>query len=331
VVSGRALISAIHGFCVALCVFVFATFAGDGAASEYPTKPIRIVVASSAGGGGDTLARIIAQALSPALGQQVVIDNRPGAGGNIGAGIVAKASPDGYTLLFVFPGHTTNPSLYAKLPFDTLRDFAGVTMLATNESVLVVHPSLPVKTVKELIELAKKNPGKHTIGALPSSSQHLGSELFKLQAGIDMIFVPYKGNAAALADLLGGQIDVMFNTLAVSMPLVQSGKLRALAVAGARRSKLAPDLPTVSEAALPGFAFNGWYGIVAPAKTPRHIIDRLNEALVRIVHSPQISERLIAMGNEPLTTSPEEFDRFIREEIPKWAKVIKQANISVAP
>jgi tripartite-type tricarboxylate transporter receptor subunit TctC len=204
-------------------------------------------------------------------------------------------------------------------------------MLATNESVLVVHPSVPATSVKELIAIAKQNPGKYSIAALPSSSQHLGSELFKLQAGINLLFVPYKGNAAALTDLLGGQVQVMFNTLAISLPHIKSGKLRALAVAGARRSKLAPDLPTVSEAALPGFSFNGWYGIVAPAKTPRPIVAQLNHALVKIVRSPDVVERMAGMGNEPVGSTPEEFDRLIREEIPKWAKVIRQAGITLTP
>ncbi|MGZ8211994.1 MAG: tripartite tricarboxylate transporter substrate-binding protein, partial [Burkholderiales bacterium] len=187
----------------ALVWIALALLQGAAAQTAYPVKPIRIIVGSSAGGGGDTMARLMSQAMATALGQQVVVDNRPGAGGNIGADIVAKAAPDGYTLLFTFPGHVTNPSLYPKLPFDTVRDFAGITMLATNESVLVTHPSFPARTVKELIAVAKKNPGKYTIAALPSSSQHLGSELLKLRAGIDLLFVPYKGNAAALADLLG--------------------------------------------------------------------------------------------------------------------------------
>ena len=298
---------------------------------RYPAKPIRIIVGSSAGGGGDTMARLVAQPMTTALGQQVVIDNRPGAGGNIGADIVAKAPGDGYTLLFVFSGHVVNPSLYSKLPFDTVGDFAPVTMLSRNESMLVVNPSLPVKNVKELIALAKQNPGKYSIGALPSSSQHLASELLKLQAGIDLLFVPYKGNGPALADLLGGQIQIMFNTIAITMPHVQSGKLRALAVAGARRSRLAPDLPTVSEAGLPGFASSGWYGIVAPAATPRPIVNRLSETLRAVVKSPEIVERMAASGNEPVGGTPEEFDRFIREEIPKWAKVIRQAKITAGP
>jgi tripartite-type tricarboxylate transporter receptor subunit TctC len=321
-----------HGARTLLALAAGITLASQpAAAQQYPTKPIRIIVGSSAGGGGDTMARLMAQAMTPALGQQVIVDNRPGAGGNIGADIVAKAPGDGYTLLFVFSGHAVNPTLYPKLPFDTVRDFAPITMLATNESALVVHPSLPVKSVKELIALARQNPGKYSIAALPSSSQHLGSELFKLQAGIDLLFVPYKGNAAALTDLLGGQVQVMFNTLTVSLPHVQSGRLRALAVAGTRRSRLAPELRTVSEAGLPGFAFNGWYGMVAPAKTPRPIVTHLNQALVKVVKSPDTVERMAAMGNEPVGSTPEEFDKLIRMEIPKWAKVIKDAKITLTP
>src|ERR1019366_91663 len=197
-----------------------------------------------------------------------------------------------YLLLFAFPAHLLNPSLYPKLPFDTVRDFAPVTMLATNESVLVVHPSVPVKSVTDLITFAKRNPGRLTIGALPSSSQHLGSEFLKLRAGIDLLFIPYKGNGPALTDVLGGQLDVMFNTLAITLPFVQSGKLRALAVAGDQRSKLAPQLPTMSEAGLSGFSFAGWYGILAPAGTPDAVVKRLNQALVEVVKSPALVERM---------------------------------------
>ena len=304
---------------------------GAAHAQTYPTKSIRLIVGSSAGGGGDTFARVTAQALSGVLGQQVVIDNRAGAGGNIGADLVAKAPPDGYTLLFVYTGHVLNPSLYPKLPFDTVRDFAPVALLATNESFLLVNPAVPAKSLTELIALAKQSPGKYTIGALPSSAQHLGSELFKLRAGIDLLFIPYKGNGPALTDLLGGQLDTAFNTAAITLPLVQAGKLRALAVAGERRSKLAPGVPTMIEAGLPGFSFFGWYGIVAPAKTPDAIVKRLNEALVRIMKSPDILERIAAMGNEPVGSTPAEFDKFIRDEIPKWGKVIRDAKITLAP
>ncbi len=312
--------------CVAGCLLACAS-----GAQSYPSKPIRLIVGSSAGGGGDTFARVAAQGLTNVIGQQVIIDNRAGASGNIGADLVAKAPPDGYTLLFAFTGHVLNPSLYAKLPFDTVRDFAPVSLLATNESVLVVHPGVPAKSLPELIALLKSNPGKYTMGALTSSAQHLGSELFRLKAGVDFLFIPYKGNGPALADLLGGQIHMAFNTVAITLPLVQSGKLRALAVAGDRRSKLAPDLPTMMEAGLPGFSFFGWYGIAAPARTPEAIVRRLNEGLVKVMKSPDIVARIAAMGNESVGSTPAEFDKFIRAEIPKWEKVIKEAKISLAP
>ncbi len=322
--------SAHHSTVALACVCALASPIADVAqAQDYPTKPIRIIVGSSAGGGGDTMARVVAQALPRVFNQQVIVDNRPGAGGNIGEEIVAKAPPDGYTVLLAFSGHVVNPSLYPKLPFDAVRDFAPITMLATNESILVVHPSVPAKSVQELIAVAKRNPGKLTIGALPSSTQHLGSELLKLRAGIDLLFVPYKGNAPALADLLGGQLDVMFNTTAITLPLVKAGKLRALAVAGERHSRLAPELPTVSEAGLPGFSFVGWYGILAPAKTPPAIVKRLNQAIVQAMSAPDIVERVMGLGNDPVGDSPAEFDKFIREEIPKWAKVIKEAKIKM--
>ena len=320
------------GICAcALACGVAGIAAAQPTVQPYPAKSIRLIVGSSAGGGGDTFARVAAQGLGNVLGQQVIIDNRAGAGGNIGADLVAKAPPDGYTLLFVYTGHVLNPSLYPKLPFDTVRDFAPVSLLATNESFLLVPPPMPAKSLTELIALAKKNPGKYTIGALPSSAQHLGSELFKLRAGIDLLFIPYKGNGPALTDLLGGQLDIAFNTVAITLPLVQAGKLRALAVAGERRSKLAPGVPTMIEAGLPGFSFFGWYGIVAPAKTPDAIVTRLNQALLQVMKSPDILERVAAMGNEPVGSTPAEFDQFIRAEIPKWAKVIREAKITVAP
>jgi tripartite-type tricarboxylate transporter receptor subunit TctC len=314
-----------------ICAGAISAVASVAGAQTYPVKSIRLIVGSSAGGGGDTFARVVAQGASNQLGQQMVIDNRAGAGGNIGADLVAKSAPDGYTLLFVYTGHVLNPSLYPKLPFDTVRDFAPVALLATNESFLLVHPSVPAKSLTELIGVAKKNPGKYTIGALPSSAQHLGSELFKLRAGIDLLFIPYKGNGPALTDLLGGQLDTAFNTVAITLPLVQTGKLRALAVAGERRSKLAPDVPTMIEAGLPGFSFFGWYGIVAPAKTPAAIVTRLNQVLTQVMKAPDIAERVAAMGNEPVASTPAEFDKFIRDEIPKWGKVIREAKITVAP
>jgi tripartite-type tricarboxylate transporter receptor subunit TctC len=314
-----------------IALVVALSAAALAAAADFPNRPIKLIVPFGAGGVTDSAARITAQAIEKSLGQPVVVENKPGAGGNIGADLVAKAPPDGYTLLFVYTGHVLNPSLYPKLPFDTVRDFAPVSLLATNESFLLVNPAVPAKSLTELIALAKKSPGKYTIGALPSSAQHLGSELFKLRAGVDLLFIPYKGNGPALTDLLGGQLDTAFNTVAITLPLVQSGKLRALAVAGERRSRLAPDVPTMIEAGLPGFAFSGWYGIVAPARTPDAIVKRLSQALVKIMKTPDIVERMAAMGNEPVGNTPAEFDKFIRDEIPKWGKVIRDAKITLAP
>lgn len=293
----------------------------------YPAKPIRLIVGSSAGGGGDILARTVAQRLSQVFGQQVVIDNRPGAAGNIGAEIVAKAPADGYTLLFAFTGHAINPGLYAKLPFDTVNDFAPVTLLATNQTVLAVHPSVPAQTVRELIALAQARAGKLSMASLPGSSQHLAGELFKSMAGVDILFVPYKGNGPALNDVLAGHVDMMFNTMTLAQPFIKAGKLRALAVAGEKRSQLMPELPTISEAGLAGFSSTGWYGILAPAKTPREVISRLNQTLVKILAEPELKQRLVSAGNEPVGDTPEHFDAFIRSEIPKWAKVIRDAHI----
>lgn len=293
----------------------------------YPAKTIRLIVGSSAGGGGDILARTVAQRLSEALGQPVVIDNRPGAAGNIGAEIVAKAPADGYTLLFAFTGHVINPGFYAKLPFDTINDFAPVTLLATNQTVLVVHPSLPVQSVRELIALAQARAGKLSMASLPGSSQHLAGELFKSMAGVDILFVPYKGNGPALNDVLAGHVDMMFNTMTLAQPFIKAGKLRALAVAGEKRSQLMPELPTISETGLPGFSSTGWYGILAPAKTLREVVSRLNQSLVKILAEPELKQRLISTGNEPVGDTPEQFDAFIRSEIPKWAKVIREAHI----
>lgn len=323
--------------CFSLILFAMSIAAGAHSAhaqaptpasnQTYPAKPIRLIVGSSAGGSGDILARTVAQRLSDALGQQVVIDNRPGAAGNIGAEIVARAPADGYTLLFAFTGHVINPGLYAKLPFDTVRDFAPVTLLATNQTVLVMHPSVPVQSVRELIALAQARSGKLSMASLPGSSQHLAGELFKSMAGIDILFVPYKGNAPALNDVLAGHVDMMFNTMAGVQPFIKAGKLRALAVAGEKRSQLMPELPTISEAGLPGFASTGWYGILAPAKTPREVVSRLNQTLTRILGEPDLKQRLVSTGNEPVGDTPEHFDAFIRAEIPKWAKVIREAHI----
>jgi len=298
-------------------------------AQTYPVKPIRLIVGSPAGGGGDTVARTIGPPLAEMLSQPMVIENRPGSGGNIGADLVAKSTPDGYTLLFAFTGHVINPGLYGKLPVDTVRDFQPVTMLATNQTVLAVHPSVPARSVKELIAVARAQPKKFTVGALPGTSQHLAGELFKSTAKVDMLYVPYKGNSQALTALMSGEIDVMFNTLAITLPQIRAHRVRALAVTGKTRSQLMPELPTIAEAALPVFSSVGWYGIVAPAKTPQAIVDRLYEAISKVLASSEIRQRFTGMGNEAAAMTPKEFDQFIREEIPRWMKVITEAKIKL--
>ena len=296
-------------------------------AQTYPARPIRLIVGSSAGGGGDGVARVTAAKLSPLLGQQWVIDNRPGAAGNIGAEMVARAAPDGYTLLFAYTGHVINPALFRTLPFDPLRDFAPLGMIAFNHSALVVHPGVPVQSVKELIALAKAQPGKLTMGALAGTVQHLATELFKTQAGVDIVYVPYKGNGPANNDLLAGQINIMFNTLALVAPLAKAGRLRALAVTSDKRSALMPELPTVSEAAIKGFSAQGWYGLLAPAATPRAVIMTLSDALNQVLRDADMQQRIKAMGNEIAFRTPAQFDAWIRVEIPKWAQVAKRAGI----
>ncbi len=319
VYRGGSLVTAIY----MLCCFC----AANAHAQTYPARPIRLIVGSSAGGGGDGVARVMAAKLTPLLGQQIVIDNRPGAAGNIGTEMVARAPADGHTLLFAYTGHVINPALFKKLPFDVLRDFSAVGMIGYNNSALVVNPALPVHSVKELIALARARPGKLTAGAIPGGSQHLATEMLKIQAGVDFLFVPYKGNGPANSDLLAGQLDFMFNSLQLVAPLAKAGRLRALAVTSEKRSELMPELPTISEAAIKGFSAQGWYGIVAPAGTPRSVIVKLNEALNAVLRDADTLQRFKAMGNEIASSTPEQFDALIRADIPKWAEVARRAGI----
>jgi tripartite-type tricarboxylate transporter receptor subunit TctC len=298
------------------------------AADAYPARPVRFVVAFPPGGGTDIIARSIAQKLSRSLAQQVVVDNRPGAGGNIGTDIVAKSAPDGYTLLMGSAGPLAiNASLFASMPFDPVRDFAPVTLAASTPNVLVVHPSLHASTVKELIALARAHPGEINFASSGHGTPaHLAGELFNSMAGVKMVHVPYKGAAPALADLLGGQVQLMFSTMPPALPHVKDGKLRALAVTSAKRSRAAPGLPTVDEAALPGFEANTWHGVVVPAGTPPDIVGRLNSDIVAILHQPDVVERLSAQGAEPVGSTPEEFAAYIRSETVKWAKVVRESG-----
>ena len=298
------------------------------AADAYPAKPVRFVVAFPPGGGTDIIARSIAQKLAERIAQQVVVDNRPGAGGNIGTDMVAKSAPDGYTLLMGSAGPLAiNASLFGKMPFDPIKDLAPVTLAASTPNVLVVHPALRAATLKELIALAKARPGEINFASSGHGTPaHLAGELFNLMAGVKMVHVPYKGAAPALADLLGGQVQIMFSTMPPALPHVRDGKLRALAVTSAKRSPAAPELPTVDETALPGFEANTWHGVVVPAGTPGAIVARLNREIVAILHLPDVVERFSSQGAEALGSTPEEFAAYIKSETLKWAKVVRDSG-----
>ena len=296
-------------------------------AQAFPAKPVRLLVGSPAGGGGDTIARLITNAAAPLLGQGFVIENRAGAGGNIAADLVAKSPADGYTLLLAFTGHVLNPSLYRKLSFDTQQDFAPVIRLARNQTMLVVRPGLAASSVRELLALARAQPGRVSLAALTGSSQHLAGELLKSMAGVELLTVPYKGNAAALNDVMGGQVDAMFSTVTIAGPFVRNGKLRALAVTGPTRSSLFPEVPTVAESGVSGFVTEGWYGVLAPAGTPRAIVDQLYKAFDGALAQPAVRQALAAGGNEPAVLAPSDFRQFIQAEIPRWADVIRRARI----
>jgi tripartite-type tricarboxylate transporter receptor subunit TctC len=313
-------------FCFAAGVLMQASIV---VAQSYPARPIRWIVTYPPGGPTDVVARAIGSKLTAAWGQQIVIDNRAGAGGVIGTDLAAKAVPDGYTLLFgTSAGLTINPALSNKLPYDAVRDFAPVSLLVLNPQLLVVHPSVPANSVRELSALAKARPGQLNYASVGQGSpNHLGMELFKALTGTDMVHVPYKGTGPALTDLLGGQIQLMFNSMPSVLPLVASGKLKALAVGSAQRSAAVPDIPTVAEAGVPGFENVTWYGMFAPAKTSRDIVVKLNHEVVRILAEPEMAQRLAGQGAEPRSSTPEELAKFMQVESQRWKKVIKAANI----
>jgi tripartite-type tricarboxylate transporter receptor subunit TctC len=297
-------------------------------AQPYPTRPIRLVVASSAGGASDILARMLGQKLSDELHQQVVVDNRGGASGVIGTDIVAKAMPDGYTLLIIQPSLTINPSMMRKLPYDAIRDFAPVSLVVNAAQIMTVNPSVPAKNVKDLIALAKAKPGQLMFGSPGvGASPHLTAEFFKLKAGIDMPQVPFKGSGMAFVSLISGEVSAAFSTVLSAMPHIKSGKIRPLAVTTLKRVQVLPDVPTMAESALPDFETSQWFGILAPAGTPRRIIDRLYQALLRGASSPDVKDRLTAQGVEVVNKRPEEFAAVIKRETAQWAEVIKAAGI----
>ena len=300
-------------------------------AQGYPNHPIRLVVPFPPGGTTDILARAVAQKLTEAMGQSVVLDNRPGAGGNIGADVVAKSAPDGYTLLMGTVGtHAINPSLYAKMPYDHVKDFVPVVLVAGVPNVLVVNPSLPVNSVADLIKLAKAKPGSINFASSGNgTSIHLSGELFKAMAGVDMTHVPYKGSAPALSDLISGQVQVMFDNLPSSLPQIKAGKLRAIAVTSLKRAPALPDVPTISESGLPGFEASSWFGVLAPAGTPPAVITRLNAEVDKWLQTPEAKEQLLAQGAQAAGDTPEQFAAFIRSETGKWAKVVKASGAKV--
>lgn len=299
------------------------------AAQMYPTRPIRLIVPSTPGGSVDTLARTIGPKLAERWGQQVLVDNRPGAGGAIAGELVAKSPPDGYTLLIgTIASLGANVSLQKKLPYDPVKDFSPVTLVATQNLMLLMHPSVPAKSVKELVRLAKAQPGKLTFASAGNGTGgHLSAELFKMLAGIDMLHIPYKGVSPALVDVVSGQVSMTFASILSSLPQVRASKLRALAVTGATRSRAAPELPTMQEAGVKDYESATWYGIVAPVATPPDVIAKLNSEIVAAVKHPETNDRLSKEGADPVGNSPQEFGAFIRSEIEKWRKVIRTAGI----
>jgi tripartite-type tricarboxylate transporter receptor subunit TctC len=294
----------------------------------YPTRVVRIIVPTVAGGGGDTIARMLAQGFSERWGRQVLVDNRTGASSIIGTDAVAKAPPDGHTLLQALSTLTINPSAHKKLPYDTVRDFAPITQAVSVPNLLIVHPSLPAKSVKEMIALAKARPGQVFFASSGyGTSNHLALELFASMAQVRLVHVPYKSAGPALIDLMAGQIAIMATNMIAVIPQVRAGKLRALGVTSLTRAPSAPDIPTVAESGLPGYEFVQWYGLLAPAGTPREIIDKIHRDAAAILHTPEAKDRFAADGGASVASSPDEFAAFIKTEIEKWAKVFKAAGL----
>ncbi len=297
-------------------------------AQSYPTKPIRMLIGFSAGSTTDVLARTVGQKMAEAWGQQVVVDNRPGAGGISASTTVATATPDGYTLLMVSAGHAATAAMFTKLPYDTLRDFAGISRVANVPSILVVAPALGVKSVKELIALAKARPGQLNFSSPGvGSANHLAGELFKTLAGIQAVHVPYKGIPEAVTAVISGSVQFNFSPVVNTLALSRDGKLLALAASTGKRSAAQPDVPTVAEAGVPGYVFDPWFGILAPAKTPKALLARLSGEIARILQLPDVKERLLALGAEPAPTTPEGFDAHVRAEVAKFRKIVQDAGI----
>jgi tripartite-type tricarboxylate transporter receptor subunit TctC len=310
-------------------VFLLAlAFSAPALSQQYPTRAVRVIVASSPGSGVDIVSRIVAQKLAAGLGQQVIVDNRAGAGANLGAEIAAKAPPDGYTLFMGTPAHAINVSMYSGLNYDLVRDFAPVSLVSTGQYVVIVHPSVPARTVKALIALARSKPGELAYGSAgPGNSTHLAGELFNSMAGTRMLHVPYKGSGPGLIDLISGQLQLMFANLTAGLPHMRSNRVRALAVTGPARTSLLPDLPTVAESGLPGYAVTSYFGILVPTGTPAAIIAKLNAEIIRAVRAADVQATLATEGAEAAGGSPEEFAAFIRSEITRWTAAVKTAGL----
>ena len=319
-----------QGFALGLFVGALAWLPNAGA-QEYPTKPIRLVITYPPGGNTDLVGRALALKLGEFMGQQVVVDNRGGAGGVLGSMITAQSAPDGYTIMLgTSAGMVINPLLSRKLTYDPVRDFAPVSMVVIVPQLLVIHPQLPVKNVRELIAFAKAKPGYLNAGSSGvGTPNHFGTELLKWLAGVDIVHVPYKGGAPALTDLLGGQIQMAFSSVPAVLPHIKAGRLVALGVGSAKRSPALPNIPTIAEAGVPGYEYTTWYGIFAPAKTPRTLIARLNAEIVKAMETPDIKDRFTALGGDPDPGTPEELRAYMANESAKWAKIIKAANIRV--
>ena len=313
-----------------LFALLLLTLTGLGHAQTWPTRPIKLVVPFAAGGTTSILGRAMADKLAPLLGQPVVVDNRPGAGGNVGMDAVAKSEPDGYTLLMGPIGLAINPALYSKMSFDPLRDLAPIGLYAGVPNLLVVHPSVPAQSLKELIALFKANPGKYNYASNGNgTSSHLAAEMLKSSAGVDIVHIPYKGGAPAMADLLAGQVTMLFDQMPAVLPQVKGGKVRALGVSSAQRSAAAPEVPSLAEAGLPGFDMTVWFGLLAPARTPPAVLQRVNAEMGKVLQDPEFRTFLAGLGVSPLGGSPEAFASFMQAETQRWAQVVKASGARI--
>ncbi|HEY1460205.1 MAG TPA: tripartite tricarboxylate transporter substrate binding protein [Casimicrobiaceae bacterium] len=314
-----------------MCMVVVGGGVVDVAAQPWPSKPIKYIVPFAPGGTTDLLGRTLSEKLGVALGEPVVVENKPGAGGGVGADFTAKSAPDGYTIMGgTISTHAINASLYSNLPYDPVRDFVAITLIARLPNMLVINPSIPARNVSELIALMKANPGKYTFASSGNgTSQHLSGELFKSMAGVDMQHIPYKGSPPALQDVVGGQVSMTFDNITTALPLAKAGKLRALAVTTATRSSAAPDVPTLAESGLPGFEVASWQGVFAPAATPPEIVRRLNTEIVKIINMPDVREKLTSLGAEPVGDTPEQFSAYVKAEVVKWSDVVKRSGAKI--